>query len=181
MKEGVQINAYIHWLTRSGKPQLVTPIEFIGMRRNQKGHIVTFYDADDNPYNGEVWKCRTSEGKIQEFTFPVESQKDELVGWSYNQNPIDDEQCNLHFDHWEFDGKNYTRVNKTIEETDKEIKVKQILESIVAVTSDPLEGRIAQTKLMLLTTPSMRIVNEWKTLLINHPDEVIQLNLKLEI
>lgn len=181
MKEGVQINAYIHWLTRSGKPQLVTPIEFIGMRRNQKGHIVTFYDADDNPYNGEVWKCRTSEGKIQEFTFPVESQKDELVGWSYNQNPIDDEQCNLHFDHWTFDGKNYSRVNKTIEETDKEIKVKQILESIVAVTSDPLEGRIAQTKLMLLTTPSMRIVNEWKTLLINHPDEVIQLNLKLEV
>lgn len=179
MIQDTKVNAYIHWLTRSGKPQLVTPIEFLGMRRNKKGHIVTFYDENENPYNGEVWKCKTADNKIKEFTFPVESAKDELVGWGYNQNPIDDELCNLHFDKWEYDGNKYTRLPSSIEESVSEAEVKVVLEEIVCTTQDTLEGRIAQTKLMMLTTPSMRIVNEWKTLVSNHPSEVLELNKKL--
>jgi len=168
--------AYVQWLTKKGKPQLVTPLKFIGLRKNKHDHVVTFYDADGRPYNGEVWDCRTQDGKVKQFTFPVETASQEEVGWSFNSNPIDDNSIYTNQDAWHYDGENYIVIPNECKLTEKEEKVMSFLHNFVNNTDDDVMGTLAQLKLMMLTTPSQRILKEYKDFRTNHAEKHDKLN-----
>lgn len=173
IEAGIKTTHYPKWLTRQGKPRVVVPIKFLGYNTNQVNRTTRTYYLNNRPYLAERWLCIIDEttGDKQELLFPVEKATYDEVGWDYNKNPIDDEQCNTHFDKWEYDGENYHRLYEEQVVTDSEKATIEALEYIVNTTENNIIGRLAQLKMMMLQSPTMLIKRDLEKLIKNHPEE----------